>query len=111
LEAELTELGKIAGEHGSTHAAFMSQMKLGELYESENKSDLAIQSYTGALKHADTMLFKVIAHYNLGHAYEAQGATNKEAYQQAIAQYEKITEFNKTRLLFWEFGDRPISFG
>jgi len=105
MKAELAALESVSLNHPKSKGSLLSLLKVGDFYIEQKRYSVALSIYEHALREAKRQFFKVLVHYNLGYTNEFLNKCDE-----AIAQFRKITEFNKTRVLFWSFGERPNKF-
>jgi len=105
MSLEVQGLKQVSQDFPKTKASIMSLLKVGDFFVKHQKYAEAVVTYTEALGQAKSQFFKVLLYYNLGYAHEFLNQ-----YDEAIANFRKITEFNKTRVVFWSFGERPSTF-
>lgn len=105
LSSELKELHEASDTFPKTQATLLSNLKLGDFYLEQKRFSEAETAYEQVLHSGKHPLYKVLLFHNLGYLFEISGN-----YSKAIEYFEKITQMQKKRILFWFYGYRPNAF-
>ncbi|MBI3016464.1 MAG: tetratricopeptide repeat protein [Deltaproteobacteria bacterium] len=105
LHQEMAQMESVMQEFPKSKAAFLSHLKLGDLFSEQKQYQEALAQYEKALKLSNGKFYKIIVLYNLGYMNELLGQCDK-----AIEWFNQITSYQKQRFLLWTFGYRPNAF-
>lgn len=105
MKQEVKDFREAFQPYSRSHAAVLGYLKLGDFFTEQQSYTEAISSYEKALEGDRHLFYRLLIYYNLGYLYELSGQ-----YEKAMEYFQKITAFNKKRILFWTVGQRPNSF-
>lgn len=105
LHQEMDQLKTVLKTFSKSKAAFLSYLKLGDLFSEQKHYPEALEHYEKALKLSNGKFYKILVLYNLGYMNELLGH-----YDKAIEWFNQITSYQKQRFLLWTFGYRPNAF-
>ena len=105
LHPEIVEMETLTQTFPKSKAAFLSYLKLGDLFSEQKRYPDALGYYEKSLKLSNGKFYKILVLYNLGYMNELLGQCDK-----AIEWFTQITSYQKQRFLLWTFGYRPNVF-
>lgn len=105
LKTEIQSIDEIGMAYPKSQGALLGYLKMGDFYAEQGAYPQAVSYYQKALGCGNNQFYTVLVYYNLGYLYELS-----KDYEQSLKHFERITEFNKTRIIFWSFGNRPNAF-
>ena len=105
LNQEIVQIETVTHQFPKSKAAFLSYLKLGDLFSEQKQYPEALGQYEKALKLSNGKFYKILVLYNLGYMNELLGQCDK-----AVEWFNQITSYQKQRFLLWTFGYRPNAF-